>query len=53
MCNQSVLKPVLTSWPPNFTKIFKQITGAEQSPLMLQMLHHYPRPKETQKETQK
>ncbi len=29
-------------------KYLQRITGAMQSPLMLQMLHHHPRPKDTQ-----
>ncbi len=37
-------------WPagPHLHTDLQQITGAVRSPLMLQMLHHHPRPKETQ-----
>ncbi len=41
VCHQPALKPVLTTH-------LQQITGAVRSPLMLQTLHHHPRPKETQ-----
>ncbi len=47
VCHQPALKPVLTSWP-HLHKDLQQITGAVRSPLVLQMLHHHPRPKETQ-----
>ncbi len=38
-------------WPagPHLHTDLQQITGAVWSPLMLQTLHHHPRPKETQK----
>ncbi len=37
-------------WPagPHLQTDLQQIPGAVRSPLMLQMLHHHPRPKETQ-----
>ncbi len=37
-------------WPagPHLHTNLQQITGAVRSPLMLQTLHHHPRPKETQ-----
>ncbi len=42
--------PKYLSWPagPHLHTDLQQITGAVGSPLMLQMLHHHPRPKETQ-----
>ncbi len=42
--------PKILCWPagPHLHTDLQQITGAVRSPLMLQMIHHHPRPKETQ-----
>ncbi len=42
--HQSVWNPVLTNWPHLHTDL-QQISGAVRSTLMLQTLHHHPRPK--------
>ncbi len=44
VCHQPALNPA----SPHLHTDLQQITGAVRSPLMLQMLHHHPRPKETQ-----
>ncbi len=42
------LKTCADQLAPIFTQIFNRITGAVRSSLLLQTLHHHPRPKETQ-----
>ncbi len=42
------LKTCADQLPPHLHTDLQQITGAVRSPLMLQTLHHHPRPKETQ-----